>query len=95
MDKLPVTSNMLNLQILKSDADRLYDSKTETFKDVDIKAYKVLKSRGIEKIYFRNIKKYDSSPLGYVVISYKNDYILDDGKREEIMRITTKISEIL
>jgi len=95
MDKLPATSNMLNLEILKSDSNNLHNLKTEIIKDVDMKAYQLLKHRGVEKIYFRNIRKNESSPLGYVVFSYQNDYEIDDSQREEIMRITTKISELL
>jgi len=95
MDKLPATSNMLNLEILKSNGEDLYDFKIESIKDIDMKAYQMLKYREIQKIYFRNIKKDINSPLGYIAFSYKDDYEIDENQREEIMRITTKISELL
>jgi len=95
LDKLPATSNILNLKILESECNNLYDLKTEEIKDIDPKTYQLLKSCGIEKVFFRNIRKCESSPLGYIAFSYNEDYEIDDRQREEIMRITTKISQLL
>ena len=95
LDKLPATSNILNLEILKSNSGELYDLRTETVKDVDMKVYQMLKYRGIKKLYFRNIKKSIDTPLGYIAFSYKDEYELDERQREEILRITTKISNLL
>ena len=94
LDKLPITSNMLNLEILKS-GDCLCDIKVDHIKELDIKAYQFIKNRNIEKIYFKNIIKDVDFPAGYISLSYQNDYILDDVQREEINRIITKISELL
>ena len=95
LDKLPATSNLLNLEILKSSSDDLYELRTETIKEVDVKLYEMLKYYGINKLYFRNITKCVETPSGYIAFSYKDDYELDESQREEILRIISKISELL
>ncbi len=95
LDKLPATSNLLNLKILKSNCDGLCNLKTDSFKDVDVKIYQILKYRNIEKTYYKNINKNSNTPLGYIAFSYQDDYELDDRQREEILRIILKISELL
>lgn len=94
LDKLPATSNLLNLEILKSSDNDLYYLKSESLKDIDAKIYQILKYNNVERIYYRNIKR-DKEPLGYIAFSYENDYELDDRQREEIMRIISKISGLL
>jgi len=96
LDKLPATSNMLSLEILKSKSDDLSYLITEDIKSVDMKVYQLLKYRNIEKTYFRNIiRKGNDLPLGYIAFTYDNLYELDDIQREEILRITSKISDLL
>lgn len=94
LDNLPATCNKLNLEIMNSNDDKLNDLTLDILKD-DPKIYQLLKYRNIEKIYFKNITRHSDNPLGYIAFSYETDYMLDDGQREEILRIINKISELL
>jgi hypothetical protein len=92
LDKLPVTSNILNLKIL--DSDRLNSILIDELKLIDTDMYKLHKYKKIEKLYFKTIKRTDRH-LGYLSLSYKDEYEIDEQQKEEIERIVTKISEII
>lgn len=94
LNKLPVTSNILNLKILNSN-EGIHSITLEEIKDIDKKIYQFIKYRDIEKIYFKNLKINEKSPLGYISFSYNNEYEIDDRQIEEISRISTRISEML
>ena len=91
LDGLPVSSNMLNLEILNCDEDDIHEVEIEKLKNIDIKIYKEIENKHIKKIYFKNIKNYKNKPLGYISLCYDNTYKLDDRQREEINRIINEL----
>lgn len=93
LDKLPVTSNSLNLEILM-DNDRLGVMMVSDLKVHDIILYNLLIYRNLEKIYFKNIVK-ENVPVGYISFFYDNDYIMSERQIEETLRILNKISTLL
>lgn len=95
LDNLPATSNMLNLEIMKSSEDKLHTLFVDDIKDVDIKIYQNMRVRNIHKIYFKNLMNGIDSPIGYVSFCYENDYILDEHQQEETLRLMKKISDLL
>lgn len=95
LDKLPATSNMLSLEILKSNDEGLHSLTVDDVKEVDMKAYQLLKYRNIEKMYFKNITKNANSPAGYLSFSYNYDYKLNEQQEEETLRILKKISDLI
>jgi hypothetical protein len=92
-DNLPTTSNKLNLEILKSNYE-LCSAKTEDVKGVDAFTYDIAKKNNIEKVYFKNILRNDK-PLGYIFISYTDEYVLDEQQKKEILRIVENISKLM
>lgn len=96
LDKLPVTSNLLTLNIMKSDDNDLYSININEIKENDEKVYQVMKYRNISKIYYQNLFKDKDNPLGFISISYKDEnFEMPDGDKEEILRIIEKMKSYL
>jgi hypothetical protein len=96
LDNLPATSNLLTLNIMKTDDKDLYSIKTSALKEKNEKTYEMIESRGIKKIYYQNVFKDKENPLGFVSISYKNeDYIISEDDKKEILRIIEKMKTYL
>lgn len=96
LDNLPASSNLLTLNIMKSDDKDLYSITTKELKDKNIKSYEVMEYREIKNIYYQNIFNNKENPLGFVTISYKNEnYVIPDSDKIEILRIIEKIKSYI
>lgn len=96
LDKLPATSNLLTLNILKAGGEDLYSINVDQIKEKDEKVYQIMKYRNINKLYYQNIFKEVENPLGFISISYKDEnYEIPEGDKNEILRIIEKIKTYL
>jgi len=96
LEDLPVASSLVTLNIMKSDNNELYSILVDNVKEKDESVYNVMKRRGVNKMYYQNIYKEESNPLGYIALSYKNiDYVLPDDDKIEVLRIIEKIKTYL
>jgi len=96
LDKLPVTSNLLTLNIMRSDDNDLYSIDVNEIKEKDEKVYQVMKYRNISKMFYQNIYKDKENPLGFISISYQTEnFKLSEGDKFEILRIIEKIKTYL
>ena len=96
LDKLPVTSNLLTLNIMRSDDNDLYSIDVNEIKEKDEKVYQVMKYRNISKMFYKNIYKDKENPLGFISISYQTEnFKLSEGDKFEILRIIEKIKTYL
>ena len=96
LDRLPASSNLLTLRLLKADGDDLYDIEIDKIEEIDKNIHDIMKSRGIKKIYYQNIYKDVNRPFGYIAISFKDkDYVMPDGDKIEILRIIEKVKHYI
>lgn len=97
LDQLPITSNILLLDIIKSDDKDIYFITDSQVKERNNVVYDVLEKREIKKVYYHNIYKQNRElPIGFIAISYKdeNDIIIDSDKTE-IFRLIEKMKSYL
>jgi hypothetical protein len=91
-DNLPMTA----ISFLNVDDKDLYTSVTKDFQESNRIIYDVLVLRKIEKVYYQNIFKDTTNPVGFIVISYKNiNYIISEADKSEILRMIEKIKIFL
>jgi len=89
-----IISDLLILNILKSDNDDLYELDINNVKEKNVDNY--IKKSGINKVYYQNIFKDKNNPLGFISLSYKDkDYILQDNDKIEILKIIEKMKSYL
>jgi len=87
LNKIPISSNMLALDIIQSDLD-LHSVNINVFKNENSQIYKNLKVKGFNQIYCQNIFTDNIKPFGFIVISYKDEnYIINENDHFEILRI--------
>lgn len=95
LDKMPITSFLFTLNILKLDNNKLYSLRTEELKNKNIHLHTAIASKGINKIYYKNVYKEDK-PFGIILISYENENIeLENDDQTEILRIIDNIKYII
>ena len=94
LDDLPVTDSLLTLNLIKTDNNDLYELNLNNIKEKNI--HNVIIKSEINKVYYQNIYKDKSNPLGFISLSYKdkNFTLLDDDKNE-ILRIIEKMKTYL
>jgi len=91
-DKLPITSDLLKLNIFKTDDKELYYT---YIKDVN-GITQDIKDKQIKKCYYQNIFNDSEKPFAFIIISYKDEnYNILDGDKEEILRILQKIKSLI
>lgn len=96
LDNLPITSNILLLDILKSD-NNIYSITDSQIEEKNNIVYEVLKKREIKKIYYYNIYKNNINfPDGFLILSYKDEkYELVDSDKKEIFRLIEKMKKFI
>lgn len=98
LDLLPATSNLLTINILKTDDKELYSVDIDDAVKYNDYIYQKMLVRDVKKFYYQNIfKNYDSNdrPIGFVILSYKEDYIIPKNIIIEIIRILKTIKNLI
>lgn len=96
LDDLPVASNLIILDLMKSDDWDLYPIVIEDLKENNDSIYKAMISRGVNKFYYQNLFKDKNNTLGFIAVSYKDkDFNLLEDDKDEILRIIEKMKYYL
>lgn len=89
-------NNILNLKSLKFKSDKLYYIDINEIKNINEGVYKSMLYKGTNKIYYQNIYKNSSNPVGFIAISYKDiNYNIPNCDEKEILRMINKIKNII
>lgn len=94
---LPLTGGLLTLDILNSNRYDIGELNIELVKTLSENLYDVINRREINKIYYKNVYKYEASnPIGFIAFSFKDkDALIDEEMKPEIIRISNKIKNYI
>jgi len=96
LDKLPISGNLLALNVLKSDDTDLYTLYTDEIKGKNDIVYHSTKEKGVNKIYYQNVFINRENPLGFITLSYKDkNFELPEDDKVEVLRIIENIKSYL
>jgi hypothetical protein len=96
LDDLPISSNLLTLNIIQSKDKDLYTLNIDELDCKNHTAYDMMCRKGINKIYYQNIFKNKENPFGFIVLSYKDkNFKLPDSDKTEVLRIIEQIKSYL
>ena len=96
LDKLPISGNLLALNVLKTDDTDLYTLYTDEMKGKNDIVYHSTKEKGINKIYYQNVFVNKDNPLGFITLSYKDtNFELHEDDKVEVLRIIENIKSYL
>jgi len=96
LDKLPISGNLLALNVLKSDDTDLYTLYTDEMKGKNDIVYHSTKEKGVNKIYYQNVFINRENPLGFITLSYKDkNFELPEDDKVEVLRIIENIKSYL
>jgi hypothetical protein len=94
-DNIPSESNLLSIDLLKSDDSDLHSLYTTDLEYKHENIYKILKEHNINKVYYQNIYKEKDKPFGFVLLSYCDDHTMTDIEKAEILKIIENIKEFI
>lgn len=92
LDEVPIAGDILKTNLLNKDDSDLSVVYSDDLKENFGLVYKALLNRDIKKLYYHNIFKHDDKPLAFIVLSYKDEYVLPEDDKTEILRIFKKLN---
>lgn len=93
LDHIPVTSNILLLDIIKSDDKDFYCSTDSEVKEKNNIVSEVLEKREVKKVYYQNVFKQNlDTPVGFITLAYKDENsTLAESSKDEIKKMIEKM----
>jgi len=98
LDNIPASSNLLTLDIIRSDDKDLCYKYVEDIKsDCDDNIiYNAYNSKEISKLYYQNIFVDCDMPTGFIIFAYKNkDFVIPEYDKEDILNIIEKMKNYI
>lgn len=94
-DNIPSSSNLLDIDLLKTDDSDLHSLYTTDLEYKHEKIYKIVKEHNINKMYYQNIYKEKDKPFGFVLLSYCDDHTMTEDEKSKILQIIENIKEFI